>query len=46
VRDLVRLRFGPIALGDLPLGHTRALTPKELAALRRVGEEKQATEGT
>jgi 23S rRNA pseudouridine2605 synthase len=37
VRDLVRLRFGPISLGDLPLGHTRSLTEKELAALRRVG---------
>jgi 23S rRNA pseudouridine2605 synthase len=46
VRDLVRLRFGPISLGDLPLGHTRALTPKELAALRRVGVEKRTTEGT
>jgi 23S rRNA pseudouridine2605 synthase len=46
VRDLVRLRFGPISLGDLPLGHTRSLTPKELAALRRVGEEKRTTEGT
>lgn len=46
VRDLVRLRFGPLALGDLPLGHTRSLTPKELAALRRVGEEKVGTEGT
>ncbi len=39
VRDLVRLRFGPIALGDLPIGHTRSLTPKELSALRRVGAQ-------
>ncbi len=39
VRDLVRLRFGPVSLGDLPLGHTRGLTAKELAALRRVGNE-------
>lgn len=38
VKDLVRLRFGPISLGELPLGHTRSVTPKELAALRRVGE--------
>ena len=37
VQSLVRLRFGPIALGDLPVGHTRALAPKELSALRRVG---------
>jgi 23S rRNA pseudouridine2605 synthase len=36
VQALVRLRFGPIALGDLPAGHTRALTPKELSALARV----------
>jgi 23S rRNA pseudouridine2605 synthase len=35
VQALVRLRFGPIALGDLPVGHTRSLTAKELAALRR-----------
>jgi len=37
VRTLVRLRFGPIALGDLGVGRTRELTPRELAALRRVG---------
>jgi 23S rRNA pseudouridine2605 synthase len=36
VQALVRLRFGPIALGDLPAGHARALTPKELSALLRV----------
>ena len=41
VRTLVRLRFGPIALGDLPVGHTRALTPKELAALQRVRPESE-----
>jgi 23S rRNA pseudouridine2605 synthase len=46
VRDLVRLRFGPVSLGDLPSGHTRPLSPKELGALRRVGEEKDTTEGT
>ena len=39
VMTLVRLRFGPIALGDLGLGHSRSLTPKELAALKRVGIE-------
>jgi 23S rRNA pseudouridine2605 synthase len=46
VNALVRLKFGPVSLGDLPLGQTRSLTPKELAALRRVGEEKGTTEGT
>ena len=33
---LTRMRFGPIALGSLPLGATRPLTPKELAALERL----------
>jgi 23S rRNA pseudouridine2605 synthase len=39
VQALVRLRFGPISLGDLPVGHTRELTPKELSALRRVASQ-------
>lgn len=34
VRRLRRVAFGPIALGDLPRGAHRALTPRELAALR------------
>ncbi len=38
VQTLVRLRFGPISLGELGVGRTRAVTPKELAALKRVGE--------
>ena len=37
VQTLVRLRFGPISLGDLGVGRTRDLTPRELSALRRVG---------
>ena len=36
VQALVRLRFGPVSLGDLPVGHTRPLTAKELSALHRV----------
>jgi len=45
VQALVRLRFGPIALGDLPVGHTRAVTAKELSALRRVSQDDgQASE--
>jgi 23S rRNA pseudouridine2605 synthase len=32
---LTRMRFGPVSLGDLPAGHTRSLTPKELSALDR-----------
>lgn len=39
VQTLVRMRFGPISLGDLGVGRTRAVTPKELAALKRVGED-------
>lgn len=39
VQTLVRLRFGPISLGDLGVGRTRSLTPRELAALKRVGED-------
>ncbi|MGB6987153.1 MAG: pseudouridine synthase [Candidatus Aquilonibacter sp.] len=39
VQVLVRLRFGPIALGDLPTGHSRSLTPKELSALIRVASQ-------
>jgi 23S rRNA pseudouridine2605 synthase len=35
---LVRLRFGPIALGDLPAGRIRPLHDKERAALRRIGQ--------
>jgi pseudouridine synthase len=34
VRRLRRVAFGPVTLGDLPRGRYRALTPRELAALR------------
>lgn len=34
VERLVRVRFGPVHLGDLPVGETRGLTPRERAALR------------
>ncbi|MBI3637080.1 MAG: rRNA pseudouridine synthase [Candidatus Rokubacteria bacterium] len=34
VRRLRRVAFGPIELGDLPVGRTRPLTPRELRALR------------
>lgn len=45
VLTLVRLRFGPISLGDLGLGRTRTLTPKELSALKRVGTVDGDEEG-
>ena len=34
VQRLRRIAFGPLRLGGLPLGSCRALTPRELAALR------------
>lgn len=37
---LERLRFGPISLGSLPLGATRAVTQKELAALRSLAAKE------
>jgi 23S rRNA pseudouridine2605 synthase len=43
---LARLRFGPVRLGDLPPGQTRALTEKELSELRRyLGGAKSANLG-
>jgi 23S rRNA pseudouridine2605 synthase len=42
VVSLVRLRFGPLALGELPVGHWREATPREISALRRVGSEARA----
>jgi pseudouridine synthase len=41
VRRLRRVQFGPLRLGDLPLGHWRALTAREIAQLddlRRLGD--------
>ena len=37
VLALARLRFGPVRLGDLPPGHTRPLTSRELSQLRSLG---------
>ncbi len=36
VAALARLRFGPLKLGNLPAGHTREPTDRELAKLRRL----------
>ena len=41
VTSLVRLRFGPIALGDLPVGAVRPLSPKERTAIDRLVEKVQ-----
>jgi 23S rRNA pseudouridine2605 synthase len=35
---LARLRFGPISLGSLPVGATRPLTDREMAALRVIAD--------
>jgi 23S rRNA pseudouridine2605 synthase len=37
VERLVRVRFGPIELGDLPTGQTRRLTPRERSQLMGLG---------
>jgi 23S rRNA pseudouridine2605 synthase len=37
VERLVRTRFGPVRLGDLAIGETRKLTPRERTALTAVG---------
>ncbi len=42
VVSLVRLRFGPLSLGELPVGHWREATDREISALRRVGREARA----
>jgi len=34
VQSLVRIRIGPVRLGDLPRGHWRALTKRELESLQ------------
>ncbi|GAC1299594.1 MAG: pseudouridine synthase [Vulcanimicrobiaceae bacterium] len=39
VLSLVRLRFGPLALGDLPLGNWREATERELSAMRAIEHE-------
>ena len=37
VERLVRIQFGPVELGDLPVGSTRKLTPRERTRLAAVG---------
>jgi pseudouridine synthase len=41
VRRLIRTRFGPLELGNLPVGQWRELTESEVQALRRVTENIQ-----
>jgi len=42
VRDLTRIRFGPLTLDGLSPGQSRLLTPRELAALRRAARPMEA----
>ena len=39
VERLIRTRFGPIELGDLPEGKSRPLSARELASLEALGRE-------
>jgi 23S rRNA pseudouridine2605 synthase len=41
VLRLLRVRFGPLALGDLPSGRIRPLTDAEVASLRRAPERAE-----
>ena len=43
VRELVRVGFGPLALGDLPPGTARRLTAGELGALARAARAPRPT---
>ncbi len=42
VLSLVRLRFGPLGLGELPVGAVRPPSERELAALHRIVAEAKA----
>jgi 23S rRNA pseudouridine2605 synthase len=42
VRDLTRVRMGPLTLDGLPLGHSRPLTGREIKALRELANRKVA----
>jgi len=42
VRRLVRVRMGPLRLGDLPRGHARELTPSERRQLQRIAASGSA----
>jgi 23S rRNA pseudouridine2605 synthase len=37
VTELERVRFGPLSLGELPLGRSRRLRPDEVARLAKKG---------
>ena len=39
VKRLVRIRIGPVRLGDLPRGHWRALKKRELESFEKRGPQ-------
>ena len=43
VKRLVRMRIAHLHLGDLPRGHWRTLTPREIASLQPVAPRERAT---
>jgi 23S rRNA pseudouridine2605 synthase len=46
VVSLVRLRFGPIGLGELKVGHWREASEREVAALRVIAQAAEETVGS
>lgn len=46
VERLARVAYGPIRLGDLPVGKTRPLTPGEVSALRRLVNLEEGADET
>jgi pseudouridine synthase len=45
VTSLVRLRFGPISLGELKIGNWREATEKEVSSLRALANEAKSATG-
>ena len=45
VERLIRVRYGPVELGDLPVGRSRPLTSREIAAIKGVAETDRDRKG-
>ena len=45
VRDLTRVRMGPLTLHGLAVGEFRSLTPREVKALRKLGTQATSAAG-
>jgi len=41
VLKLKRIEYGPVALGDLPFGQIRTLTPREVEKLKQISSERR-----